>query len=82
VAKVGLQLWTIRDECDRDLAATLQRVGEVGYDGVELFSCTGTTSAGSGKAARTRSHPLHVVPAGHCCVLGSCVGSAYIGAQP
>jgi sugar phosphate isomerase/epimerase len=41
VARVGLQLWTIRDECDRDLAGTLQRVGELGYDGVELFQLHG-----------------------------------------
>jgi sugar phosphate isomerase/epimerase len=41
VANVGLQLWTIRDECDRDLEGTLLRVGELGYDGVELFQLHG-----------------------------------------
>jgi sugar phosphate isomerase/epimerase len=41
VPKVGLQLWTIREECDRDLAGALRRVGEQGYDGVELFQLHG-----------------------------------------
>jgi sugar phosphate isomerase/epimerase len=45
VAKVGLQLWTIREECDRDLAGTLRRVGELGYDGVELFQLHGHDAA-------------------------------------
>ena len=45
MTKVGLQLWTIRDECDRDLAATLRRVGELGYDGVELFQLHGHEAA-------------------------------------
>lgn len=38
MTRVGLQLWTIRDECERDLAGTLARVGQIGYAGVELFS--------------------------------------------
>jgi sugar phosphate isomerase/epimerase len=41
MTRVGLQLWTIRDECERDLAGTLARVGAMGYDGVELFSLHG-----------------------------------------
>jgi sugar phosphate isomerase/epimerase len=32
-----LQLWTIREECDRDLESALRTVGAQGYDGVELF---------------------------------------------
>jgi sugar phosphate isomerase/epimerase len=44
VPKVGLQLWTIREECDRDLAGALRRVGEQGYDGVELFQLHGRTA--------------------------------------
>jgi sugar phosphate isomerase/epimerase len=37
MSRVALQLWTIRDECERDLAGALARVGSLGYDGVELF---------------------------------------------
>ena len=36
--RVGLQLYTIRDECDRDLEHAIARVGELGYAGVELHS--------------------------------------------
>jgi len=41
VARVGLQLYTIRDECARDLEGSLRRVGELGYEGVELHSLYG-----------------------------------------
>lgn len=41
MTRVGLQLWTIRDECERDLGGTLARVGKMGYAGVELFSLHG-----------------------------------------
>jgi sugar phosphate isomerase/epimerase len=41
VAGVGVQLYTIRDECERDFAGAIARVGELGYDGVELFSLHG-----------------------------------------
>jgi len=37
MTRVALQLYTIRDECARDLAGAIRRVGEIGYDGVELF---------------------------------------------
>jgi sugar phosphate isomerase/epimerase len=36
VPRIGLQLWTIREECERDLEGALQRLGAQGYDGVEL----------------------------------------------
>ncbi len=41
MAHIGLQLWTIRDECDRDLEGALQKLGAQGYDGVELFQLHG-----------------------------------------
>jgi sugar phosphate isomerase/epimerase len=41
MARVGLQLYTIREECDRDLEGTLRRLGAQGYDGVELFQLHG-----------------------------------------
>lgn len=44
MARVALQLYTIREECDRDLEATIRRVGALGYDGVELFQLHGHTA--------------------------------------
>ena len=41
MARIGLQLYTIRAECDRDLEGTLRRVAGQGYDGVELFQLHG-----------------------------------------
>jgi sugar phosphate isomerase/epimerase len=41
VPNVGLQLYTLRGECDRDLEGTLRRVGRQGYDGVEFFQLHG-----------------------------------------
>jgi len=41
VARVGLQLYTVREECERDLEGTLRRLGAQGYDGVELFNLHG-----------------------------------------
>jgi sugar phosphate isomerase/epimerase len=43
--RIGLQLWTIREECDRDLAGALRTVGAQGYDGVELFQLHGHDAA-------------------------------------
>ena len=45
MAGVALQLYTIRDECERDLEATLRAVGELGYEGVELFQLHGHDAA-------------------------------------
>ena len=44
MTRVGLQLWTIRDECERDLEGTLERVAAAGYGGVELFSLYGRSA--------------------------------------
>jgi len=41
VTRVGLQLWTVRDDCDRDLERVLRTVGAQGFDGVELFQLHG-----------------------------------------
>jgi sugar phosphate isomerase/epimerase len=41
MSRVALQLWTIREECERDLAHAVGRVGAAGYDGVELFQLHG-----------------------------------------
>jgi sugar phosphate isomerase/epimerase len=45
VAGVGVQLYTIRDECERDFAGAIAQVGELGYDGVELFNLHGHDAA-------------------------------------
>jgi sugar phosphate isomerase/epimerase len=39
--KIGLQLYTVRDECARDLEAVLRTVAGIGYDGVELYDLSG-----------------------------------------
>jgi sugar phosphate isomerase/epimerase len=39
--RIGLQLYTVRDACERDLEGTLQVVASLGYEGVELFSLHG-----------------------------------------
>lgn len=36
MAKVGLQLYTIKEETRRDFLGTLKRVADIGYDGVEF----------------------------------------------
>ena len=41
MAHVGLQLYTVRAECDRDLEGALQRIGRQGYEGVEFFQLHG-----------------------------------------
>jgi sugar phosphate isomerase/epimerase len=38
---IGLMLYTVRDECARDLEGVLRTVGGLGYDGVELFNLHG-----------------------------------------
>ena len=34
---IGLQLWTVREELERDLGGTLQQIAQIGYREVELF---------------------------------------------
>lgn len=45
MAGVGLMLYTVRDECARDLEGVLRSVAEIGYDGVELFDLHGHDAA-------------------------------------
>jgi len=37
-APVGLELYSVRDEMKKDLLATVRRVGQMGYEGVEFYS--------------------------------------------
>ena len=39
--RVGLMLYTVRDECARDFEGTLRAVAALGYEGVELFDLHG-----------------------------------------
>jgi sugar phosphate isomerase/epimerase len=39
--KIGLMLYTLREECAQDLQGTLAAVAELGYEGVELFDLHG-----------------------------------------
>ena len=41
MSKIGLQLYTLRAACADDLEAVLHEVGELGFDGVELFDLHG-----------------------------------------
>jgi sugar phosphate isomerase/epimerase len=45
MARLGLMLYTVRDECARDFPATLQEVAAIGFEGVELFDLHGRTPA-------------------------------------
>src|SRR5579862_7453716 len=36
MSRVALQLWTIREQVERDLEGSLRTVGAMGYDGVEM----------------------------------------------
>ena len=41
MARLGLMLYTVRDECARDFVATLREVAAIGFEGVELFDLHG-----------------------------------------
>ena len=41
MARIGLMLYTVREECARAFEPTLREVAEMGYEGVELFDLHG-----------------------------------------
>jgi sugar phosphate isomerase/epimerase len=41
VARVGLMLYTVREDCARDFEGTLRAVASLGYEGVEFFDLYG-----------------------------------------
>jgi sugar phosphate isomerase/epimerase len=45
VARVGLMLYTVRENCARDFEGTLRAVASLGYEGVELFDLHGHEAA-------------------------------------
>lgn len=42
--KIGLQLYTLREELEQDFEGTLRKVAELGYAGVEFFNFFGRTA--------------------------------------
>lgn len=42
--QIGLQLYSVRDDCARDLEGTIQAVGRMGYEGVEFAGYYGRTA--------------------------------------
>lgn len=46
---VGLQLYTVRDQLEKDVAGTIRQVGEIGYKDVEIYSLYGKSPAEFGK---------------------------------
>jgi len=49
MARVGLQLYSVREECKRDLAATLAAARSAGYDGVEPWGYDGSDTSWMGR---------------------------------
>ncbi|MEM2794876.1 MAG: hypothetical protein QXY49_03360, partial [Thermofilaceae archaeon] len=43
--KIGLQLFSIREACARDLPGTLEAVAEMGYEGVEFAGYYGRSAS-------------------------------------
>ena len=42
---VGLQLYTLRDQLEKDVAGTIEQVGKIGYKDVEIYSLYGKSPA-------------------------------------
>jgi len=36
IMNIGLQLYTVRDKCEKDFKATIKKVAEIGYEGIEF----------------------------------------------
>ena len=45
MARVGLMLYTVREDCARDFEGTLRAVASLGYEGVEFFDLHGHDAA-------------------------------------
>ena len=45
MSQIGLQLYSIKEETERDFFGTLRRVAEIGYDGVEFAGYFGAEAA-------------------------------------
>ena len=38
---IGLQIWSVRDDCSADLEGTLKKVKDIGYDNIEFYTTYG-----------------------------------------
>lgn len=43
-ARVAVQMYTLRDECEKDFPGTLKKIAELGFDGVELAGFYGLSA--------------------------------------
>jgi sugar phosphate isomerase/epimerase len=50
-ARIGLQLFSVRGECQRSLPATLKETARIGYEGVELWGYMGDSLAWMSRSA-------------------------------
>ena len=69
---VGLQMYTVRDDAQRDFAGTVKTVAEIGYAGVEL----------AGYAGHTASEVKKILDDNGLAVFGGHVGLDQIKANP
>lgn len=62
-AEIGLQLWTLRKEIEKDLPGTLQKIAEIGFGGVETAffpeDVTLQQAAGALKQANLKVFAVH-----------------------
>ena len=52
---VGLELWSVRQQCEKELPAVLQAVGKMGYTSVELRTAITGTMPPRGASCSTRT---------------------------
>ncbi|WP_179946618.1 sugar phosphate isomerase/epimerase [Listeria sp. ILCC797] len=43
--KIGLQMWSVKEDAERDFFGTLEKIAEMGYDGVEFAGYYGVSAA-------------------------------------
>ena len=58
VEKVGLQLYTLRNEMSQDFEGTLARVAEIGYKEMEFAGYFGRSACAGASDSRSERHEL------------------------
>lgn len=74
---LGVQLWSVNDELDRDLPGTLRRLGEIGHREIELAGLHGhtpTAFAAAARAAALRPVGTHYAMPDLVADPGRCIG--------
>jgi sugar phosphate isomerase/epimerase len=56
--RIGVQLYSVRDECSKDIDAVLQQVAKMGFEGVEFFGNSYCKYNGKAKELRKRLDDL------------------------